>query len=178
MSTPRYPDDLRRTAIQLHLEGAGYKHIGRQLNLPRDTVRNWVTIYNLTGRTESVQSTGHLRAPKPEKGGRKLLSPARMEELYAAALEEYEQGLDPLTTIARKYGFRYSSLRYFLKQYHPESVVLHAYAKQTAILRESILSQHAHLEALGEKLQEKLKGSLEQALARFKQENAHEQEEV
>ena len=38
-SSTRYPDALRQQAIALHRQGKGYKAIGHELDLPRDTVR-------------------------------------------------------------------------------------------------------------------------------------------
>lgn len=54
----RYPDALRKQAIALSNQGKGYKAVARALGVPRDTVRSWVQSYRLTGRTESVHTTG------------------------------------------------------------------------------------------------------------------------
>lgn len=80
-ATVRYPDFLRQQAIALYQQGKGYRAIGHELGLTRDTVRNWINSYRLTGRTESVETTGQLRNGP---------SYQRREERFAAAREEYE----------------------------------------------------------------------------------------
>ena len=100
----RYSDALRQQAIALSNQGKGYKAIATELDLRRDTVRNWITTYRRTGRTESVQTTGQQR-PVEER-----------EALYAKAREEYENTPVPLRTIAQKHGLNYFNLRYFLQQ--------------------------------------------------------------
>ncbi|MBQ6910966.1 MAG: helix-turn-helix domain-containing protein [Bacteroidales bacterium] len=61
LAVTSYPDTLRQQAIALYQQGKGYKAIGHELGLTRDTVRNWIATYRLTGRTESVQATGQFR---------------------------------------------------------------------------------------------------------------------
>ena len=112
--------------------GKGYKAIPTELELPRDTVRNWITAYRRTGRTESVQSTGQFRD-----------SPSflKREERFAPARKEYETTDASLLSIAKKYGHPYNNLRNHLQQYHPESALLHGYVKSTATLRASLEAQ-------------------------------------
>ena len=123
MSIARYPDTLRQQAIALSNQGKGYKAVARALGVPRDTVRSWVLRYRLTGRTESVQTTGQQRVLEER------------EALYASAREEYERTPLPLRTIAQKHGLNYFNFRNFLQQHHPESALLHSYAKRTAELQ-------------------------------------------
>ena len=72
--------------------GKGYKAISTELELPRDTVRNWITAYRRTGRTESVQSTGQFR-DNP--------SFLKREERFAPARKEYETTDASLLSIAK-----------------------------------------------------------------------------
>ena len=116
----KYPDALRQQAVALSQQGKGYKAIASALGLSRDTVRNWISSYRLTGRTESVQTTGQLRnGPSYQK----------REERFAAAREEYETSSASLLAIARKHGLNYNNFRNYLLSNHPESALLHAYAK-------------------------------------------------
>ena len=156
-SNIRYPDTVRQQAIALSEDGKGYKAVARALGVPRDTVRNWVQSYRLTGRTESVQTTGQQR-PVEER-----------EALYAQAREEYENTPTPLRTIAQKHGLNYFNLRYFLQQYHPESALLHGYAKRAAALQSALDAQLASLQQTGEQLLRQLKEDLDGQLRRVRQ---------
>ena len=123
----KYPDSLRQQAIALYRQGKGYKAIGHELGLTRDTVRNWIASYRATGRTESVQTTGQLRnGPSYQK----------REECYTAAREEYETTSASLLAIAQKHGLNYNNLRNYLLSNHPESALLHAYAKKSAKMQQ------------------------------------------
>ena len=152
----RYPDSLRQQAIALSNQGKGYKAVARALGVPRDTVRSWVQSYRLTGRTESVQTTGQLR-PVEER-----------EALYQAAREEYENTPIPLRTIAQKHGLNYFNFRYFLQQYHPESALLHGYAKRAAALQAALDAQLVSLQQTGEQLLRQLKEDLDGQLLRIR----------
>ena len=155
-SSIRYPDSLRKQAIALHLQGKGYKAIGHTLGLTRDTVRNWIASYRATGRTESVQTTGQMR------GGPSF---QRREERYAAAREEYETTSASLLSIAQKYGLTHNNLRNHLLQYHPESSLLHTYAKQSAKMQASLDEQMTALQQKGDaflrQMREELAGQME-----------------
>ena len=154
----RYPDTLRQQAIALSNQGKGYKAISPELGLKRDTVRNWITTYRLTGRTESVQVTGQMRT----------VQLAQQEALYAKAREEYENSTESLLSIARKHGVNYNNLRNFLLQHHPESALLHGYAKRTAALRSSMEAQMASLQQTGEELLRQMRADLDTQLSRIR----------
>ena len=151
----RYSDALRQQAIALSNQGKGYKAIATELDLRRDTVRNWITTYRRTGRTESVQTTGQQR-PVEER-----------EALYAKAREEYENTPVPLRTIAQKHGLNYFNLRYFLQQHHPESALLHGYAKRASALQAALDAQLASLQQTGDALLRQLKDDLDGQLQRM-----------
>ena len=157
-TSTRYPDSLRQQAIALHREGKGYKAIGRELGLARDTVRNWIASYRLTGRTESVQTTGQLRNGPSYR---------RREERFAAAREEYETTSASLLAIAQKHGLNYNNLRNFLQQYHPESALLHAYVKKTAELQAQLAEQMATIQKTGDQLLQQMRQELDAQLARL-----------
>ena len=157
MSIARYPDTLRQQAIALSNQGKGYKAVARALGVPRDTVRSWVLRYRLTGRTESVQTTGQQRVLEER------------EALYASAREEYERTPLPLRTIAQKHGLNYFNFRNFLQQHHPESALLHSYAKRTAELQRALAAQMADLERTGEELLQQLREDLDAQLSRLRQ---------
>ena len=176
MPTTRYPDTLRQQAIALYRQGKGYKAIASALGLSRDTVRNWITAYRLTGRVESVQSTGHLRHPEPADidfaKQRNAVKPDTLEEKeakYQAAREEYERGMDSLLSIAKKHGHNYPSLRNFLRQYHPESAVLHTYAKQVATFQEALTQQRTQLDDLEKNMLSQLQQAKDKELLRVTQ---------
>ena len=152
----RYPDSLRQQAIALSRKGKGYKAISTELGIKRDTVRNWITTYRLTGRTESVQVTGQMRT----------VQLAQQEELYAEAREEYETSTESLLSIAKKHGLNYNNLRHFLQQHHPESALLHGYVKRTATLRTSLEAQIVSLQQTGEELLRQMREDLDQQLRR------------
>lgn len=157
-NTIRYPDALRQQAIALHLQGKGYKTIGHMLGITRDTVRNWISSYRLTGRTESVQTTGQLRnGPSYQK----------REKRFAAAREEYETTSASLLSIAQKHGLNYNNLRNFLQQYHPESALLHAYVKRTGELQEQLARQIDDLQKTGNQLLQQMRQELDAQLARL-----------
>lgn len=154
----RYPDTLRQQAVALSRKGKGYKAIARALDLPRDTVRNWVVSYRTTGRTESVQTTGQLRTAPSFRA---------REERYAAAREEYETTSASLLSIAQKHGLTYNNLRNFLQQYHPESALLHAYVKKSAELQAQLAKQMATIQKTGDQLLQQMRQELDAQLARL-----------
>ena len=154
----RYPDTLRQQAVALSRKGKGYKAIARALDLPRDTVRNWIVSYRATGRTESVQTTGQLRTAPSFRA---------REERYAAAREEYETTSASLLSIAQKHGLTYNNLRNHLQQYHPESALLHAYVKKSAELQEQLAEQMANIQKTGDQLLQQMRQELDAQLARL-----------
>jgi transposase-like protein len=157
-STTRYPDALRQQAIALYLQGKGYKTIGHELGLSRDTVRNWIASYRATGRTESVKTTGQLRnGPSYRK----------REERFAAAREEYETTSASMLAVAQKHRLNYNNFRNFLLQHHPESALLHAYAKRTGELQEQLARQMEDLQKTGSQLLQQMHEELESQLARL-----------
>ncbi|MBQ6952369.1 MAG: helix-turn-helix domain-containing protein [Bacteroidales bacterium] len=157
-SSIRYPDSLRQQVIALSRKGKGYKAISTELELPRDTVRNWITAYRRTGRTESVQSTGQFR-DNP--------SFLKREERFAPARKEYETTDASLLSIAKKYGHPYNNLRNHLQQYHPESALLHSYVKCSAVIRKEMQQQITSLQETGEAILSQMKEELETQLSRL-----------
>jgi len=141
MSSPRYPDALRQQAIALYQQGKGYKAIGHELGLTRDTVRNWISTYRLTGRTENVQTTGQMRNGP---------SYTKREELFSMAREEYETSSASMLSIAQKHGLNYNNFRNYLLRNHPESSLLHTYAKQSAKMQLVMDAQIATIRQQGE----------------------------
>ena len=141
MSSPRYPDALRQQVIALYQQGKGYKAIGRELCLTRDTVRNWISIYRLSGRTKAVQTTGQMRNGP---------SYTKREELFSMAREEYETSSASMLSIAQKHGLNYNNFRNYLLQNHPESSLLHTYAKQSAKMQLVMDAQIATIRQQGE----------------------------
>lgn len=157
-SSIRYPDSVRQQVIALSRKGKGYKAISTELELPRDTVRNWITAYRRTGRTESVQSTGQFR-DNP--------SFLKREERFVPARKEYETTDASLLSIAKKYGHPYNNLRNHLQQYHPESALLHSYVKCTAVIRKEMQQQITSLQETGEAILSQMKEELETQLSRL-----------
>ena len=158
MPTTRYPDTLRQQAVALPLLGKGPKAIASALGLSRDTVRNWIASYRLTGRTESVQTTGQLRnGPSYQK----------REERFAAAREEYETSSASLLAIAQKHGLNYNNLRNYLLSNHPESALLHAYAKKSAKMQQVMDAQMAAIRQQGEEYLAQMREELTTQLQRL-----------
>ena len=158
MPTTRYPDTLRQQAVALPLLGKGPKAIASALGLSRDTVRNWIASYRLTGRTESVQTTGQLRnGPSYQK----------REERFAAAREEYETTSASLLAIAQKHGLNYNNLRNYLLSNHPESALLHAYAKKSAKMQQVMDAQMAAIRQQGEEYLAQMREELTVQLQRL-----------
>ncbi len=158
-ATVKYPDTLRQQAIALYQQGKGYRAIGHQLGLTRDTVRNWIATYKLTGRTESVQTTGQLRNGP---------SYQRREERFAAAREEYENSSASLLAIAQKHGLNYNNLRNYLLRNHPESALLHTYAKQSAKMQASMDAQMAAIQQQGDEYLAQMREELASQIERFR----------
>ena len=158
MPTTRYPDTLRQQAVALSQQGKGYKAIASALGLSRDTVRNWIASYRATGRTESVQTTGQLRnGPSYQK----------REERFAAAREEYETTSASLLAIAQKHGLNYNNLRNYLLSNHPESALLHAYAKKSAKMQQVMDAQMAAIRQQGEEYLAQMREELTAQLQRL-----------
>ena len=158
MPAPRYPDALRQQVIDLYSQGKGYKAIGRQLGLSRDTVRNWIASYRLTGRTESVQTTGILRnGPAYQK----------KEERFAAVREEYESSSTSLLAIAQKHGLNYHNLRNYLQRHHPESALMHTFAKKSAQLQAMMEDQMNAIRQQGEEILAQMREELTSQLQRL-----------
>ncbi|MBQ6954211.1 MAG: helix-turn-helix domain-containing protein [Bacteroidales bacterium] len=157
-SSIRYPDTLRQQAVALSRKGKGYKAIARELGLPRDTVRNWIVSYRTTGRTESVQTTGQLRTAPSFRA---------REDRFTKAREEYETTSASLLSIAQKHSLNYNNLRNYLLSNHPESALLHAYAKRSAELQEQLVEQIATIQKTGEQLLQQMRQELDAQLARL-----------
>ena len=157
-TSPRYPDAVRQQAVALSREGKGYKAIASALGLSRDTVRNWIASYRATGRTESVQTTGQLRnGPSYQK----------REERFAAAREEYETTSASLLAIAQKHGLNYNNFRNYLLSNHPESALLHAYAKKSAKMQQVMDAQMAAIRQQGEEYLAQMREELTAQLQRL-----------
>ena len=135
MPSVRYPDTLRQQAVALSREGKGYKAIASALGVPRDTVRSWIARYRQDGSMGTVE---------------------KRELLYEQARKEYEAGTQSLLAIAQRHGLNYYNLRNFLRQHHPESLVLHQYQMRQARVREVIGRQLAALQAMEQDLRGQL----------------------
>lgn len=157
MSSPRYPDALRQQVIALYQQGKGYKAIGHELGLTRDTVRNWISTYRLTGRTENVQTTGQMRNGP---------SYTKREELFSMAREEYETSSASMLSIAQKHGLNYNNFRNYLLRNHPESSLLHTYAKQSAKMQLVMDAQIATIRQQGEEYLAQMRHELSLQLER------------
>ncbi len=117
-----------------------------------------ISSYRLTGRTESVQTTGQLRnGPSYQK----------REERFAAAREEYETSSASLLAIAQKHGLNYNNLRNYLLSNHPESALLHAYAKKSAKMQQVMDAQMAAIRQQGEEYLAQMREELTVQLQRL-----------
>lgn len=169
-------NQLRLQAIILYLKGNGYKTIGRTLGLSRDTVRNWITIYRLTGRKESVHVTGHIE-PVPadyefakKRGKIPFRNVENLEEKYKEAREEYENSLLSLSDIAQKYGFVYHSFYTFMRRRHPESKVKHDHIKNMKALDDRIEREINKIYEKVELLKQQMEEEMNKAVKRLDEE--------
>lgn len=124
-------------AISLYLQGKGYKAIGSELKLPRDTVRSWIRAYRQKEGDE-------IERQEPQD----TTQLAEREAMYAAAREEYESSPASLTIVAKKHGVNYANFRNFLQQHHPETALKHTYAKHAARLQNTFAQQLSQLQAV------------------------------
>lgn len=126
----------------MYQEGKGYKAVARELGLTRDTVRNWVTTFQLTGRTAPVRSA---RPKAPErKPSRNTIR--QREERYGPARLAFEQTSASLREIAKRHGVDYGCLWRFLQKHHPESIVKHKYVQHMDVLRKDLLRMEEEMQ--------------------------------
>ena len=105
-----------------------------------------------------MQTTGQLRNGPSYR---------RREERFAAAREEYETSSASLLAIAQKHGLNYNNLRNYLLRNHPESALLHAYAKKSAKMQAVMDAQMAAIRQQGEEFLAQMREELTAQLQRL-----------
>ena len=68
---PGYPNEVRKQAVRLHLEGVNYRRIGRLLSVSHVSVMNWVKAHS--------EKLPAAPVPVPDEGS---LEVVEMDELY------------------------------------------------------------------------------------------------
>ena len=144
----KYPEEVRKKAIELFRAGQGYKAVARELGVSRDTVRGWINNYR---RRET--STDGL-----------LLAAEQKEEQYRQARLEYESSAAPLKDVAAKYGHNYNNFRNHIKNKHPESEVMHNYNRYLRDLQGLVARQAEDLQRFSEALGAHISGTSAPAL--------------
>ena len=156
---------VQERALQLFNKGFGYKSIARQLGLDRDDVRNWIRA-NRSDKTGlmSLQNTplARLRESVMSKynGAGEVARERRsrridtyiedLEASFEKPRKAYEDGTDSLMKVSEKFGVSYKEFRDFLRIYHPESRLLHAYAVSREQLLKEINHEVARIQQKGE----------------------------
>lgn len=137
----KYPEEIRKKAIELYRGGLGYKAVARELGVSRDAVRAWISSYRRRASSELP------------------LESDQKENEYRTARLEYERSAAPLKDVAAKYGHNYNNLRNHIKNKHPESEVMHNYNKYLSDLQ-GLVARHAEdLQRFSEALGAHLTGS-------------------
>ena len=172
MAAPVHTDAVRKRAIDLYLEGYGYKAVARELGLSRDVVRNWIAVYKKTGRKEALRHT----QSEPVEAGKELEKRlarqreriAENEEKYRQARRAYENGEESLMKVAEQHEVSYASLREFINRYHPESRLLHTYAKERKQVQDAVAEQVARVQKMGEDAIVRMSENLAREMAKLK----------
>ena len=110
----------RKQVVELYESGYGSKRIARLMKLDDSTVRLWLRRYRASG-LESLQPYWRPALPEKPKSVRDVRRVTN-ERLFSSAFEAYSTTLEPVASIARRYGLDYQSFVYHLKRYHPELV--------------------------------------------------------
>ena len=166
-------------ALQLFDKGFGYKSIAQQLGLERNDVRDWIRANKMTRSRLPNTPLARLRESVMSKyngfGVDAKKNQSKKIEIYIEEFEEafskprvaFENGTDSLLKVAEKYGVNYNEFRDFLRIYHPESRLLHAYAISRDRLSKEVSMEVDRIQKRGEAILVQLSDELSKQLAKI-----------
>lgn len=112
----RHPFGERLRVVFLHESGLGSKRIARTVGLDDSMVRMWLRKYR-EGGLDALRDTRVAAVPEVPL---RQMQRARKDELFRGALEVYATTLEPVTSIARRFGVDYKKFKYHVERHHPE----------------------------------------------------------
>ena len=89
------------------------------------------------------------------------------EQSFKQARLEYETTRSSQLTLAKKYELDYNAFREHILKFHPESHLLHVYAKRTQEVADYVTRQTEMLQSMGENILKMMSEDLEKALAKM-----------
>jgi len=92
---------------------------------------------------------------------------AREEEKFREARMEYETTGASILAVARSHNLKYEDLRLHIRMYHPESNLLHIYARQSAEVTATVQRQISEIQRLGEGILRRMSEELSAELAKL-----------
>ena len=115
-----HPFSERKRVVEMYESGLGSTRIARALDLNVSTVRLWLRVYRADGleALRPYYGVGEGGRPLGVRGERR----ERIERLFLPALEVYSTTLEPVTSIARRYGLDYQRFIYHIRHYRPELI--------------------------------------------------------
>ena len=106
--------------VELYGQGYKSKTISRMMGIDDSLVRSWLRKYRKYG--ESALKP-YWRGPKPGPVFQRYQR-SENERLFQQAFSVYALTLEPIASIARRFGLDYHSFRYHVTRYHPELVAM------------------------------------------------------
>lgn len=111
----------KKRAVELFESGLSSRRIAREMNVDDSLVRRWLRRYYAAG-AESLHPYRRISDPDRRTQGIQAVRRAKNERLFSPALAVYCTTLEPVASIARRYGLDYQSLMYHIRRFHPEMV--------------------------------------------------------
>ncbi len=115
-----HPFSERKRVVEMYESGLGCKRIAQVMDLNVSTVRLWLRVYRADGleALRPYYGVGEGGRPLGVRGVRR----DKIERLFSPALEVYSTTLEPVTSIARRYGLDYQRFIYHIRHYRPELI--------------------------------------------------------
>ena len=113
-----HPFSERKRVVELYDSGLGCKRIAKVMDLDDSAVRLWLRVYRDKGleALRPYYGRGADGRPLGVRGVRR----EKNERLFSLAMEVYSTTLEPVTSIARRYGLDYQQFIYHIRHFHPE----------------------------------------------------------
>lgn len=111
--------DERRSVLELHGKGLGSKRIARLTGIDPSLIRRWLRDYRERGDDALVP---YSRRDASAAGKPRTANAKENEERFRTAYPACATSLEPLASIARRFGLPYNRFRYHVARYHPEFV--------------------------------------------------------
>ena len=122
----------RVRCVDLYRQGFGAKRISRVVDVDPATIRHWLRRYR-SGGLDALRPYGRAADPSRETGF------SMREKSMASPFPVYATTLDPVLSIARRYGVDYHSFKRHVERYHPELV------SQRNALKQRVQLPHSRL---------------------------------